>query len=114
MNATALDGNVSYAALTDEAPLIRKAIEVAPEILQQYVGDYELVPGFNIVVTVKDGRLMGQPTNQGNYQLFAESETFFFLKVVDAQVEFLKDEAGVFNKMKLMQGGQVMIGNKQE
>ncbi|MEM9917417.1 MAG: serine hydrolase [Bacteroidota bacterium] len=114
MNATALDGNVSYAALTDEEPLIRKAIEVAPEILQQYVGDYELVPGFNIVVTVKDGRLMGQPTNQGNYQLFAESETFFFLKVVDAQVEFLKDEAGVFNKMKLMQGGQVMIGNKQE
>ena len=40
--------------------------------------------------------------------MFAESETKFFLKVVDAQVEFFRNEKGVITHLVLHQGGQDM------
>ena len=41
-----------------------------------------------LTVTVEDGKLMVQATNQKKYQVFAESSTRFFYKVVDAQISF--------------------------
>jgi hypothetical protein len=38
--------------------------------------------------------------------LFAESETRFFLKVVDAQVEFISDASGAVTHLVIHQGGQ--------
>ncbi len=37
---------------------------------------------------------MEQATNQPKFPIFAESETEFFLKVVDAQIEFFKNDKG--------------------
>lgn len=82
----------------------RKEIYVSPEILKQYVGTYELQPGFDLVVTLEDGQLMSQATGQGKLPMFAETETKFFLKVVDAQIEFLKDENGAVTHLMLHQG----------
>jgi len=42
--------------------------------------------------------------------MFAESETRFFLKVVDAQVEFVKNDTGRVTNLVLHQGGQDMKG----
>ena len=36
--------------------------------------------------------------------MFAESETKFFPKLIDAEVEFLKDDAGVVTHLMLHQG----------
>ncbi len=36
--------------------------------------------------------------------LFAESETKFFLKVVDAEIEFFKDDKGIVTHLMLHQG----------
>ena len=52
-------------------------------------------PGFDLTITLEGSQLMAQATGQPKFPLFAESETNFFLKVVDAQVEFGKDEKGV-------------------
>jgi hypothetical protein len=38
---------------------------------------------------------MAQATGQPKFPLFAESPTKFFLKVVDAQVEFFKENSKV-------------------
>jgi hypothetical protein len=38
--------------------------------------------------------------------LFPESETKFFLKVVDAQVSFVKDDQGAVTHLILHQGGE--------
>ena len=57
------------------------------ELLDRYCGEYELMPGFSIVITNEAGHLMGQATGQPKVELFAESETDFFLKVVDAQID---------------------------
>jgi CubicO group peptidase (beta-lactamase class C family) len=90
----------------------RKEITLSPDILRKYVGTYELTPTFNIVMTLEDGHLMTQATNQPKFPVFAESETVFFLKVVDAQVEFIKNEKGEVTSLVLHQGGRDMKGTK--
>jgi len=83
----------------------RIAVEIAEDILETYVGEYELAPGFIVVVTLEDGALFGQPTGQQKFGLFAESETEFFLRAVDAQVSFTKDASGSVTGMILHQSG---------
>ncbi len=38
--------------------------------------------------------------------MFPQSATLFFLRVVDAQIEFVHDDAGVVTSLILHQGGQ--------
>ncbi|WP_422055391.1 serine hydrolase [Sphingomonas sp.] len=86
----------------------RKAATVAPDQLDQYEGVYELAPTFAITMRVKDGKLMTQATGQQELELFAESKDRFFLKVVDAQVEFTRDASGKVTGLILHQGGRSM------
>ncbi len=90
----------------------RKEITVSEELLSKYVGEYEIQPGFVIAFTLEGNRLMTQATGQQQFEVFAESETKFFLRVVDAQVEFVADPDGKFNKMILYQGGQKIEGKR--
>jgi CubicO group peptidase (beta-lactamase class C family) len=86
-------------------PSERKGITVSPAILEKYVGTYELMPNFDLVMTLEGGQLMTQATGQSKFPLFAESETKFFLKVVDAEVEFFKNDKGEVTHLILHQGG---------
>jgi CubicO group peptidase (beta-lactamase class C family) len=89
-----------------ELPPPRKEIHVSPQLLARYAGTYELAPGVEATMTVEDGRLMTQLTGQPKFELFAESETRFFLKVVEAQVEFFADASGAVTHFVLHQGGR--------
>ena len=86
---------------------------VSPDVLKQYVGEYELAPGFSITVTVENNKMFGQATGQSKFELFAEKEYLFFLKVVDSKIEFVKDEKGAVKRLILYQNGQDMPGNKK-
>jgi len=88
----------------------KKEISVAPAVLSKYVGTYELMPGFNIVMTLENGQLMTQATNQPKFPLFAQSDTKFFLKVVEAELEFFKDDKGEVTYFMLHQNGRDMKG----
>lgn len=90
---------------TDKTVQSRNEMKVDPAILQQYTGVYELVPGFTLTMTVEDGKLMTQASGQPKFELFAEKENLFFLKVVDARVEFIKGEEGKVNALILHQNG---------
>jgi len=90
----------------------RIAVEVAEEILDTYVGEYELAPGLIVMVTLEGGALFAQVTGQGKLALLAESETEFFLRAVDAQVSFTKDAAGNVTGMILHQSGVDQQGDK--
>jgi len=57
------------------------------------------------VMTLEGGQLMTQATGQSKFPMFAESETKFFLKVVDAEVEFFKNDKGEVTHLILHQGG---------
>ncbi len=91
----------------------RKEITVATDVLRQYVGAYQLTPTFSIVITLEGNRLMSQATNQPALPLFPESETSFFLKAVDAQIEFAKNDKGEVTSLTLRQGGNEMKALKR-
>ena len=84
----------------------RTAIDVSSDVLARYVGSYQLAPNFTIVVTMKDGALYAQPTNQPVFRLWPESETDFFLKEVDAQITFTRGTDGKVTGLVLHQNGQ--------
>jgi uncharacterized protein YneR len=89
---------------TSEKVVERQEITVSAAVLAQYVGTYELKPGFDLTITLEGDQLMSQATGQAKVQLFAESETKFFLKVTDAQVEFFKNDKGAVTHLVLHQG----------
>ena len=84
----------------------RKEIVVPAKILAEYVGSYELGPGFVFVVTLEGEQLVTQITGQPKVPIFAESETMFFPKVVDAEIEFFKNEKDQVTHLVLRQGGR--------
>lgn len=93
---------------TAEKAESRKEIMLPAEKLLPFVGEYELQPGFVMTVTTEGNRLFTQATGQSKVEVYAESETKFFLKVVDAQIEFLKGSEGKFGTLVLYQGGRRM------
>lgn len=92
---------------------VKKEMAISADVLKQYVGEYELAPGFTITVTVENDKLFGQATGQDKFELFAEKENIFFLKVVDAKLEFVKDEKGMVQRLILYQNGQKIPGEKK-
>jgi CubicO group peptidase (beta-lactamase class C family) len=88
-----------------EIPRRREVARIDPKVFRAYAGEYRITPEFALVVSVDDEKLMVQATNQPKVELFPESETKFFLKVVDAQVTFGKDEDGKVTHLILHQGG---------
>ncbi|NIJ19936.1 CubicO group peptidase (beta-lactamase class C family) [Sphingomonas naasensis] len=83
----------------------RQAVAVPPEKLREYEGVYELAPTFAITMRVEGDKLMTQATGQDAFELFAEKPDRFFLKVVDAQVDFTRDAAGKVTGLVLHQNG---------
>lgn len=92
--------------------VIHKEAAIDPAALDQYVGEYKLSPTFSVVVSVVDGKLMGKPTGQQESQLFYEKPDQFFLKIVDAQIEFTRDDKKVVNGFVLIQNGRRIPGQK--
>lgn len=92
-----------------EAP---KDVVVPAAILETYLGQYELMPNFILTVTKEGDKMITQATDQGKIEIFAESETKFYPKVMEAQIEFVKDEAGKVSKLILNQGGRKMEAKK--
>ena len=88
-----------------EIPKAQIEVKVDPKILSAYAGEYQFVPGMTMTVTNEGGQLKAQLTNQPKFELFAESETKFFLKVVEAAITFVKDDKGEVTYLILHQGG---------
>ena len=89
-----------------------KEIQIDPALLAAYVGDYELQPGFVLTFRTREGRLYTQATGQGEFEVFPSAPDKFFLKVVDAKVDFVRDEAGKVASLVLHQNGHDMAAPK--
>ena len=94
-------------------PSDRKVAAIDPAILPEYEGVYALQPQFKITITSEDGRLFGQATGQGKNELFPESTDRFFLKTVDAQIAFTREEDGAVTELTLFQNGREIPAPKE-
>jgi CubicO group peptidase (beta-lactamase class C family) len=88
-----------------KAPVKRTEIALPASALERFVGKYALAPNFVITITRDGDKLFLQATGQPQFPLFAETETKFFLKVVDAQIEFEVDAPGTVTALVLVQNG---------
>ncbi len=93
-------------------PPAKRRVEspIEPEALDLYPGEYQLAPGFTLTVTREEDKLFVQATGQPRFQVYPSSEAEFFYKVVDAQITFVKDSAGLVTGLVLHQGGRNMEG----
>ncbi len=96
-----------------KAPGAKKEITLAADVLKRYEGVYELRPGFEITVSTEGNQIFAQATGQSQFELFAESETKFFLKVIAAEVVFNLDDNKNVKSLTLYQGGQEIEGKKK-
>jgi CubicO group peptidase (beta-lactamase class C family) len=88
-----------------ELPRELVAIKVDPSIYDAYVGQYELGPNLILTFTREGDKLMMQTSGRPKAEVFPESETKFFLEVMDAQFTFVKDDKGVVTHLILQPGG---------
>lgn len=112
MNPNNQNGIAALKKLGDDVSDLVKEIKVSNAILKTYLGEYELQPGFTLTVTLEGNQLKAQATGQPAFDLFPKSETEFYLKVVDAQIVFSRNDAGKIDRLTLFQGGQEMIGKR--
>jgi len=87
-------------------PKQRKEVKVDAAVLEKYTGRYELAPNFILSVTREGDHLYAQATGQPRFEIFAEDDHNFFLKVVDAQLTFVVDANGRATSVVLHQGGR--------
>jgi serine-type D-Ala-D-Ala carboxypeptidase/endopeptidase len=87
-------------------PAPRQAITLPPEVLQRYVGRYQLTPKAVVTVTRIGEHLFAQLALQANYEIFPETRTGFFWKVVDAQATFQLGLDGAATGLVLHQNGR--------
>jgi D-alanyl-D-alanine-carboxypeptidase/D-alanyl-D-alanine-endopeptidase len=113
-NSPSKSDDIGVHILENTYPLrkIKQSISFSAEILEKYVGEYQLAPTFSIVITREGEQLFGQATNQPKFEMFGEKENEFFLKVVEASIIFNKDEAGKVVGLVLKQGGKDNPGRK--
>lgn len=100
--------------LGDDVSDLVKDVEVADAILESYIGKYELAPGFTLTVTKDGDQMKAQATGQPAADIFPKSDTEFYLKVVNAQLVFNKNETGDVASVTLLQGGRETEGKKIE
>lgn len=91
----------------------RKEVTLDPKTLSRYVGAYQMASGANMLVTLENNQLFTKLGNQPAIPIFPESQTMFFPKVVDAELEFTKDDdQGRPTELTLHQNGQNLPGKR--
>lgn len=92
----------------NEESQVQEEIAVSPDLLQSYVGEYELMPGFIVEISENNGKLSAIATGQEVVECAPLSQTEFELVSVGAKIEFMPPVSGVSQGFKLYQGGQIM------
>jgi D-alanyl-D-alanine-carboxypeptidase/D-alanyl-D-alanine-endopeptidase len=94
------------------SPKLRRAVPVDPAVLAAYAGRYVIAPTFVLTVRPDGGRLFVQATGQAEFEVYAESETEFFYRAVNARISFAPPEVGAAPWLTLHQNGKGLTGRR--
>ena len=81
--------------------------------LASYAGSYLFSGTAVLTITLKDGHLFAQLHGQPQLEIFPSAKDSFYLKVVDAQVVFVRNAAGKIVSLRLDQNGRSSIFTKK-
>ncbi|WP_312550478.1 serine hydrolase [Massilia sp.] len=71
-----------------DAPPARAAVKIDHASFDTRVGRYQLAPNFVLALTREGDRYYAQATGQGKLEIFAQDETVFFARDIEAEVRF--------------------------
>lgn len=80
-------------------------VDVSADVLDRYVGRYQVEPGFVITVTREGTHLYAQPTGQPRFKLHPSSTTRFYLTEADVQLTFETGDEERPGRLILIQNG---------
>jgi hypothetical protein len=80
-------------------------VVVPTKVLDDYAGTYKIGQQ-SLVITVENGRLMGEAPGAGKFSIPARSETRFFIPPASADIEFVRGDDGVVTHLLLIQNGR--------
>lgn len=92
-------------------PKAAPVVELSERELEEYVGKYEIAPTFAIEVTREWSMLMAQATGQDRFPVFAMRKDAFRYRVVEAELEFKREE-GKVTGLVLKQAGREIPGRR--
>jgi CubicO group peptidase (beta-lactamase class C family) len=95
-----------------QLPAERRSIMVAPKVLEQYIGEYEIKPNLKLVIFIDNGQLKASFSNQRVISLHAETESGFYSLMPDLSFKFLKNKVGGVTQIHLSQSGYELTGTK--
>jgi len=111
-----LDVNKSIANLILKKSIVSpqvKTVKIASEILQKYIGTYEVKPTVNITISYKNNSLfLTAPRQTKSIALFPKNEFQFFMKVVPAKIMFKTNKKGAVTGLILNQSGRKILATK--
>ena len=109
-NSTLPIDDIGFHVLNPSAALatVRVAVALPADSLDAYVGTYQLAPTFALTIRREGAGLVAQATGQGANAIYPSARDEFFLKVVDAQLSFVRDSTGRIVSLVLHQGGRNM------
>ncbi len=85
-----------------------RQVEVPEDVLERYVGEFQLKDNSVFVITRDGANLFAQLSIQPKLRIWPESATKFFYRAVDAQIEFEVDAEDKCTALTLYQNGQVL------
>lgn len=92
----------------------RKEVKVDTDILNDYIGYYELNERQIFTIQIDDGELIARLTGQMFLSLAPESQFKFFYRNsrIQAQISFISDDAGKINALILHQHGLEQVSRR--
>jgi CubicO group peptidase (beta-lactamase class C family) len=87
-------------------------VSVPAATLATYAGDYRLNEKMVVTVRLRDDKLTAQATGQGEFEIFAESQTRFFARVAPIVVTFGEVKEGKAGQFVLEQGGATVVAKR--
>jgi serine-type D-Ala-D-Ala carboxypeptidase/endopeptidase len=81
----------------------KKEITLNEDILQKYVGEYQVTADVSIFITREGKRIFARASGQDRFEIFPEKEDEFFAKVAGITISFKKDRDGKPDKLIITQ-----------
>jgi CubicO group peptidase (beta-lactamase class C family) len=113
---TALDTDLTHLA-TSRNPAVRSlgtSHYVSADILSRYVGSYPVPGEPSILATLKDGRLIFTRDGKDPEMLIPQSETSFYMKDREIEIEFHQDGHGSWSMDVFTLPGESMVTLKKD
>jgi hypothetical protein len=88
------------------------AIGLSPQAYDAYVGAYELHPSLTIEISRQDDRLYLAAPGQAPLELSPASDSVFFMRELNSEIRFTRDDDGMVSGLTLVQERQNLPAKK--